>query len=58
MQPTLDEQQVNLSKTEYDTIVESERRLRQEMEHIKCDKQQLALECDTLKTQIRTQNST
>ncbi|XP_045138190.1 rootletin-like isoform X11 [Portunus trituberculatus] len=57
MQSTLDQEQVTLSKTEYDTIVESERRLRQEMEHLKCDKQQLALECDTLKTQIRTQSS-
>ncbi|XP_063862381.1 uncharacterized protein LOC135101930 isoform X4 [Scylla paramamosain] len=57
MQSTLDQEQVTLSKTEYDSIVESERRLRQEMEHLKCDKQQLALECDTLKTQIRTQSS-
>lgn len=57
MQSTLDQEQVTLSKTEYDTIVESERRLRQEMEHLKCDKQQLVLECDTLKTQIRTQSS-
>ncbi|KAG0716791.1 hypothetical protein GWK47_008805 [Chionoecetes opilio] len=57
MQSTLDEQRVSLRKTEYDTIMESERRIRQDMEHLKCDKQQLALVCDSLKNQIRTQSS-
>lgn len=57
MRVALDDQRVSLSKVEYDSIVESERRLRQELEHIKCDKQQLALECDSLKNKIRTQSS-
>lgn len=57
MRVALDEQRVSLSKVEYDSIMESERRLRQELEHIKCDKQQLVLESESLKNQIRTQNS-
>ncbi|XP_068202288.1 uncharacterized protein [Palaemon carinicauda] len=47
------DERVVLSKLEYDGIVESERCLQRELEHLKCEKDQLGLECDTLRDQIR-----
>lgn len=47
------DERVVLSKLEYDGIVESERCLQRELEHLKCEKDQLGLECEALRGQIR-----
>lgn len=54
LKAALDDERVSLSKLEYDSIVEGERRQQQELEHLKCEKEQLMLECDSLKDKIRT----
>ncbi|XP_071547475.1 uncharacterized protein [Panulirus ornatus] len=54
LKAALDDQRVSLTKLEYDSIVEGERRLQQELEHLKCEKEQLMLESDSLKDQMRT----
>ncbi|CAL4058608.1 unnamed protein product, partial [Meganyctiphanes norvegica] len=50
---TLESEHITLSKYEYDSIVENERSLQQELEHLKCDKEQLAHDYETLKDQFR-----
>ncbi|KAK8731651.1 hypothetical protein OTU49_007407, partial [Cherax quadricarinatus] len=57
LKAALDGERVNLSKLEYDSIVEGERCLQRELEHLKCEKGQLILECDSLKEQMRKYRS-
>ncbi|KAK7074729.1 hypothetical protein SK128_027130 [Halocaridina rubra] len=48
------DERVVLSKLEYDGIVEGERCLQRELEHLKCEKDQLSIDCEALREQIRT----
>lgn len=52
LKAALDEERVILSKAEYDSFVEGERRLQHELEHLKCEKEHLTVECESLKNQI------
>lgn len=52
LKAALDEERVILSKAEYDSFVEGERRLQHELEHLKCEKEHLSVECESLKNQI------
>nr|XP_045623165.1 protein lava lamp-like isoform X3 [Procambarus clarkii] len=57
LRAALDEERVSLSKLEYDSILEGERCLQGEIEHLKCEKDQLMLECDSIKDQMRKYRS-
>ncbi|XP_042862246.1 myosin-9-like isoform X9 [Penaeus japonicus] len=52
LKAALDEERVILSKAEYGSFVEGERRLQHELEHLKCEKEHLSVECESLKNQI------
>ncbi|KAK3856910.1 hypothetical protein Pcinc_036809 [Petrolisthes cinctipes] len=65
LKAALDGSQISLTKVEYDTLVDTERRLRQEMENLKCEKQELEcekqeleLQCSSLRHQAATQKGT
>ncbi|KAK4305379.1 hypothetical protein Pmani_022723 [Petrolisthes manimaculis] len=65
LKAALDGSQISLTKVEYDTLVDTERRLRQEMENLKCEKQELECEkqelehqCSSLRHQAATQKGT
>jgi len=53
LKSTIEGEHIILSKFEYDSIVENERGLQQELEHLKCDKDQIAHDYETLKDQFR-----
>ncbi|KAG7156072.1 hypothetical protein Hamer_G023566 [Homarus americanus] len=57
LKAALDDERVSLTKLEYDSIVEGERCLQRELEHLKCEKEQLILECESIKDQFRKYSS-